>query len=331
MEQLEIPEFNPYFESILQRYTAAVSTTVTQSTVISQLSSVKNLFRYLTENHPEIDNLSKLKRSPHIEGWLYNLTSKKHSKATIRLRIMTVRKFLHNMYDWEWEDAPQPGLLTSKDMPPLDKYLPRPLTPESDMKLQQYLRKKNTLIAQALLLLRKTGLRIGELQNLELNCLEKISDGNYVLHVPLGKLHSERIIPVDSETVKIIKHITDLRPLSLFNPKTSKGTPYLIVNKYWRRPSYAGLRDSLANMAIQSGIQTPVSPHMLRHTYATELLRAGINLAALMKLMGHKDISMTLRYTGITQPDIQKAYITAIESSRSLYSLLKIFTQGHFG
>jgi integrase len=178
------------------------------------------------------------------------------------------------------------------------------------------------MLAQALLLLRKTGMRIGELRDLELECLEHISDENYLLHVPLGKLHTERVLPVDSETVSIIKQITELRPLSLLNPKNYKGRQYLITNRFCRRPSYAGLRGSLGRMAIQSGIHEPVSPHMLRHTYATELLRNDMNLAVLKELMGHKDISMTLRYTKIVQPDIRKAYHAALENSSSLYGIL---------
>jgi len=60
---------------------------------------------------------------------------------------------------------------------------------------------------------------------------------------------------------------------------------------------------------------------MLRHTYATELLRGGINLAALMKLLGHVDIRMTLRYAGVSQQDLRREYFNAVEKSKSIYLL----------
>jgi len=317
------PEFTPAFTEIMNKYHALVSTTITHSTARGHITTMKDFFRYLKKSHPAVVKLSDLKRSPHIEGWLTDLASRDLGKATRKLRIMSLRKIFQNIYEWEWEDFPQPGMITPKDMPHLDDYLPKPLTPEADMKLQNYLRGNKKLLPQALLLLRKTGIRIGELRDLDLECMENISDGNYVLHVPIGKLHSERVLPVDPETVNIIKHIIDLRPISLFNPKNSKGRQYLITNRYCRRPSYTGLRSVLGRLAIQSGIHTPISPHMLRHTYATELLRGGINLVALMKLMGHKDISMTLRYTRIVQEDIKKAYHAALENSKSLYGVLR--------
>jgi len=316
------PEFTPEFTGILNKYADIVSTTVTPSTARGHITTIKDFFRYLKRAHPDIVRLSSLKRSPHMEGWLTDLATRGLGKGTRRTRIITLRKMFYNLYEWEWDDVPPPGLITSKDMPHLDEYLPKPLTPESDEKLQNYLRGHKTLLAQALLLLRKTGMRIGELRDLEVECLEHISDKNYLLRVPLGKLHTERVLPVDSETVSIIKQITELRPPSLLNPKNHKGRQYLITNRYCRRPSYSGLRVALGRMALQGGVHEPVSPHKLRHTYATELLRNDMNLAVLMKLMGHNDISMTLRYTKIVQPDIRKAYHAALENSSSLYGIL---------
>lgn len=322
-EQLKLPEFNPYFEKILKSYIDITSTTIMKSTSKSHSTAIKYFLRYIAENYPEITNLSDLKRSPHVESWLSYISSGKLCKATRNLKIMTVRKFLHDIYEWEWKDAPQPGLLTSKDMPHLDDCLPKPIPPEIDMKLQKYLKTKNTLWAQALLLLRKTGMRIGELQNLELNCLEKLADGNYVLHVPLGKLHTERNIPVDNETAKIINHIIECRPLSLLNPLSPKGNQYLLVKHNSARPSYAGLRDALVRYTTLCGITMKISPHQLRHTYATELLRAGMNLTVLMKLLGHKDITMTLRYVGFSPLDLQQAYHMAIKNTKNLNLLVK--------
>jgi site-specific recombinase XerD len=313
--------FNSTFEKTIQSYLDLISTTLQPGTVGNYNDSIKIFVGFLTLNYPKVTKFSELKRSPHIEAWLSYLAKRGLKNATRHLYIKIIRKFLNDIYEWGWDDAPQPGLITHKDFPAQDKYLPKPLTPEDDKKLSEYLKSKNTLTAQALLLLRKTGMRIGELRDLPLDCLEKLPDEQYVLHVPLGKLHTERIIPVDSETAEIVARIIKLRGnfLPMPNPRTGKPTLFLLVRKNcWKRPSYACLRHALSTTVRNSGINKHISPHMLRHTYATELLRGGINLAALMKLLGHKDINMTLRYTGVSMPDIRRDYFNAVEKSDSI-------------
>jgi site-specific recombinase XerD len=326
MEQNQNLKINPYFEKIIQAYLDLIAATLQPGSVRNYKGSIKIFIDFLTLNYPEVTKFSELKRSPHIEGWLSHLAKRGLKNATRRLYIRFIRKFLNDICEWGWDDAPQPELITHKDFPAQDKYLPKPLPPEDDKKLSEYLKSKNTLTAQALLLLRKTGMRIGELRDLPLDCLEKLPDclpaqAQYVLHVPLGKLHTERIIPIDSETAEIVNRIIKLRGnfLPISNPKTGKPTLFLLVRRNcWKRTSYACLKHALAAAGRNSNISKRISPHMLRHTYATELLRGGINLAALMKLLGHKDINMTLRYTGVSMPDIRREYFNAVEKSDSI-------------
>ena len=327
MEQNQNLKINPYFEKIIRAYLDLIAATLQPGSVRNYKNSIKIFIDFLTLNYPEVTKFSELKRSPHIEGWLSHLAKRGLKNATRHLYIEFIRKFLNDICEWGWDDTPQPGLITHKDFPAQDKYLPKPLTPEDDKKLSETLKSKNTLSAQSLLLLRKTGMRIGELRDLPLDCLEKLPDclptgqAQYVLHVPFGKLHTERIIPVDSETAEIVNRIIKLRGnfLPLPNPKTGKPIQVLLVRRNcWKRYAYAGLRHALAAAGRNCHINKRISPHMLRHTYATELLRGGINLAALMKLLGHKDINMTLRYTGVSMPDIRREYFNAVEKSDSI-------------
>jgi hypothetical protein len=80
---------------------------------------------------------------------------------------------------------------------------------------------------------------------------------------------------------------------------------------------------ALADAATRAGCtdSKPISPHRLRHTWATELLNCGIGLPALMKLMGHKSIQMTLRYLKVAQPDLQREFYRARQNSSQSYSL----------
>src|SRR5207237_9968542 len=81
------------------------------------------------------------------------------------------------------------------------------------------------------------------------------------------------------------------------------------------------LRAALRDAAAQTGIQPHLVPHQLRHTYATSMLRAGVSMPALMKLLGHRTANMTLRYVEITQKDLQREFHLARQSPRHLIPL----------
>lgn len=314
------------FDKTAQAYLEIISNTLRPGTVGNYSHSIYSFLKFLSLNYPEITCLKDIKRSPHIENWLTHIAKIGNSKGTRHIRTGCIRRFFTDINEWGWKDTPPLGLITSRDIPVPDKCLPKPLTPEDDKKLQETLRQDHGLIPQALLLLRKTGRRVGELRNLKVNSLEKLPSGDYVLHVPIGKMHKEHIIPVDLETAEIFNHILELRGRFLPVPDEITGEPvqFLIVHKsHRRRPSYCGLLWSIRYYARKAGINKRVSLHTLRHTYATGLLRAGISLPALKELLGHKDISMTLVYTEVTQVDLIQAYHQAIQKSKCIDLLPK--------
>ena len=81
------------------------------------------------------------------------------------------------------------------------------------------------------------------------------------------------------------------------------------------------LRLVLAQAAQRAGCSTRVTPHRLRHSFATEMLRLGLSLPALMKLLGHKDIRMTLRYVQVTQQDLQHEFHQARQNAAHRHRL----------
>ena len=81
------------------------------------------------------------------------------------------------------------------------------------------------------------------------------------------------------------------------------------------------LRAALSAAAAQTGISAHIVPHQMRHTFATSMLRAGVSLPALMKLLGHRTANMTLRYVEITQKDLQREFHLAQRSPRHLIPL----------
>jgi site-specific recombinase XerD len=179
--------------------------------------------------------------------------------------------------------------------------------------LQQQLRRTDDLYANALLLIRATGIRIGECLDLPLDCLRQVGTDQWALHVPLGKLHTERLVPADSEVRRIVERILALRQAAPAAHLASSPGFLLPRRGGSRYILYRALRSALDQAA--AGCATHVTPHRLRHTFASEMLRLGVSLPALMKLLGHRDIGMTLRYVLITQQDLQREFHQARQNA----------------
>ena len=128
------------------------------------------------------------------------------------------------------------------------------------------------LYSNALLLTRLTGIRIGECIHLPLDCLRQIGPEQWALHVPLGKLHTERLVPLDSEGLRLLERIHELRAhgfawLVWRNPKASSCLAWAAGLRCFKRCASRWLI-SPSERAVPT--RSPISPHRLRHTWASE-------------------------------------------------------------
>lgn len=305
-----------------RRYLETIALTLRPNTVTDSRSATNGFLGYLEEKHPEITSFSQLERR-HIEGWRRHLAARPLRPSTRRNRIIKVRSFLDALQEWGWEEAPRVPLFRRGDLPREDRGLPRPLSHESDRALRHELRVRGGIIHQALLLMRATGLRRQELLDLKIDSLRKLSSGEWALHVPLGKLHNERFLPVDRETAEIFAEILELRgsPPPARDPETGKLAHFLVMRPDGRRFSGDAFRYHLGKIEKEARLQEHPTPHRLRHSYATEMLRAGIGLPMLMKLLGHRTIGMTLRYAEVTGVDVRRGYLEAIAAIEKRYEI----------
>jgi integrase len=309
-------------EQIFQAQVDNLSLTLQPFTIVKYQYVARYFVGYLRDEFPEVCRLSQLRRDPHMLGffrWLCKLRPP-IGNPTRRQRLLCLRRLLNDLA--AQGHHLQPGLIIPEDLPSLPEYLPRPLSPEDDHRLQDELRRKDDLYSNALLLTRLTGIRIGECIHLPLDCLRQIGPEQWALHVPLGKLHTERLVPLDSEGLRLLKRIRELRAMA--SPaRLSKSKDFLLLRVGGRFALFQTLRLALADAATRAGCTDtkPISPHRLRHTWATELLNCGMGLPALMKLMGHKSIQMTLRYLKVAQPDLQREFYRARQNSPQSYSL----------
>jgi integrase len=309
-------------EQIFEKQVQNLSLTLQPFTVVKYQYVARYFVAYLRDKFPEVQRLSQLRRDPHMLGWFRWLCDLRPpiGNHTREQRLLCLRRLLD---DLAFQGHPvQPGLILREDFPTRPEYLPRALSPEDDQRLQQELRRADTLYSNALLLTRVTGIRIGECIHLPVDCLRHVGPEQWALHVPLGKLHTERLVPLDSEGLRLLERIFELRALA--SPAfLAKSTGFLLPRLGGRFALFQTLREALAIFAKRAGCtdSLPISPHRLRHTWASEMLRCGISLPALMQLMGHKNIRMTLRYLKITQPDLQREFYQARQNTSQAYRL----------
>ena len=295
--------FGEIFEARIQ----ALATTLRPHTINGYRGVVRRFLSYLQTDFPQVHQLAELQRDPHLFGWLRCLCQQDPplSNATRQGYLLDLRRLLHDLASQG--HRLQPGLILPEDFPPRPRYLPRALSPEDDQRLQQELRRTNDLPANALLLTRATGIRIGECINLALDCLRSVGQDQWALHVPLGKLHTERLVPIDHDVRQIVTRILALRAATA-SAHLANSASFLLPGYRGSDRLYHTLCDTLRRAAERAGCSQRITCHQLRHSYATEMLRLGVSLPALMRLLGHKDIRMTLRYLQVTQQDLQREF-----------------------
>lgn len=301
-------------EQILEAHIRTLALTLRPHTVSGYRGAARRFLSYLRTAFPQVRRLSQLRRDPHLLGWFRSLCERQPPLAnkTRANLLLCLRRLLDDL-TVNGQGLP-PDLIRREDFPPQPRYLPRPLSPQDDQLLQQELRRTDDLSANALLLTRATGIRIGECIDLALDCLRQVGVDQWALHVPLGKLHTERLAPADDDVRRIVARILALRALAPA-ARSAKSQGLLLPRGGTHDGVYQTLLLALADAAKRAGCSCPVTPHRLRHSFASEMLRLGVSLPALMQLLGHNDIRMTLRYVLVTQLDLQREFHAARQNA----------------
>ena len=158
--------------------------------------------------------LKQLRRDPHILGWLAHLRSRT-PPIVLATHVNNVIRLRHILAELAWNEQmlDLAHLLRHDDCPRRERKIPRPLTADHDQVLQQELVRRNDLASNVLLLLRHTGMRIGGCVDLSSDCLHAGAPGEWAIHVPLGKMKTERLVPVDSLVCQLVQRLRFLRSL----------------------------------------------------------------------------------------------------------------------
>jgi integrase/recombinase XerD len=247
-----------------------------------------------------------------ILDYMADLQDKRYAEATVARKVAAVKSFF--------------GFLTAEAMIPQDptealssprvgKTLPKPITPQQvDELLEQPLRRRTPEAKRdkaMLELLYATGMRVSELVALNLESIQVQADGAHVRCV--GKGAKERTIPIHEHAAEALAHyLTEARHLLV----RVRGERALFVNRRGERLTRQGFWLILKGYAEVAGISAHVTPHTLRHSFATHMLKGGAPLRSVQELLGHANITTTQVYTQLTNEHVREVYERAHPRAR---------------
>jgi len=234
--------------------------------------------------------------------YMVYLRQKGDSKRTIARRISSIRSFFAWLFDEKHISKNPVALL---DAPKIPHYLPEVLSiaeilqllsaPDIHSKLGQ--RDRGMLE-----LMYATGLRVSELVHIRST---DIDFQRGIIRV-FGKGKKERLVPLHTSVCQILTHyIEHYRPL--FQPIDKE----LFLNRSGQMLTRQGIWKLIKRYALLAGIRSPISPHTLRHSFATHLLEGGADLRSVQVLLGHSDLAATELYTHIRTDTLTKIYAQA--------------------
>ncbi|MCQ4116073.1 MULTISPECIES: site-specific tyrosine recombinase XerD [Ligilactobacillus] len=271
---------------------------LSENTIASYGIDLKLFLEYLREN--EIPSFKQVNKEVIVN---YMQAEKNNNKAnsSILRSVSSLRKFFQYLAQEKIIEK-DPMLLI--DTPKKKQHLPQVLTKEEVEKL---LHSPNTgqvlgLRDRAMLeLMYATGLRISEIINLKLEDLH-LTMGTLQT---LGKGHKERIVPVGDEAIKWVnRYLEEARPKLL----KQKRSNYLFLNFHGNNLTRQGVWKNLKAEVRKAGIQKNITPHTLRHSFATHILENGADLRIVQELLGHADISTTQIYTHLSNKQLADIY-----------------------
>jgi site-specific recombinase XerD len=288
--------------------------TLKPSTIDTYRSSIGHFHMWLDSQGLPLNTVDRAQ----VSAWFAWLHARKFSAGHRILVILAVRAY----FQWLNEQPDYTGnsvdyLFRRGDLPKRPEYLPRPIPADLDSTLQRRLRKSDSPVQLGLLLMRRTGLRIGELRMLPFHCVHADHLGNNFLKVPLGKLNTERLVPLDRSTMRLIKKLRVVGSTG----RRGERRMLLLQNNTGKPLAFSEYRAALKQACRGLVFAEPMTSHRLRHTYATSMLAAGVSLPVLMKLLGHRDYHMTLRYAAITPETLAKEYASAAQVIAQRYDL----------
>ena len=259
-----------------------------------------------THTKVDIDQLLASVDVNAIRSYMASLNEKQYAKATIARKLATLRSFYKFLVKRNRVSSnPVAGIRTPKQ----EKRLPRFLEYEEIKRLLETPPSDNWLGARDRAIMEtlySTGIRVSELVALNLDDMDFLGE---VVHIR-GKGKKERICPISSSVLQIIQHYMEFRNKRAQHNGNFDGK-VLFVNKHGKRLSTRSVRRKMDKYLKMAGLDPGISPHTLRHSFATHMLNRGADLRSVQELLGHQSLSTTQIYTHLTTKKLKDVYSAA--------------------
>lgn len=279
-------------------YYLKITKGLSKNTIASYNTDLNEYTFFLEKNYFLKD--PNLITKEHIRNFIVRLKRKNNTSSSISRKMSAIRSFHKYLLVERMVDE---NIALGISLPKKSKKLPVVLSVDEIDALitatlgNEPLELRNRAIIE---LLYGSGLRITELLELKLSDLH-INIG--FINV-IGKGNKERIVPLGEEAQHALKrYLESARPLLKKIPGE-----LLFVNKNGGKLSRVGFYKTLKNITIKAGITKDISPHSLRHSFASHLLEGGVDLRVVQELLGHEDISTTQIYTHINKTQLKNVY-----------------------
>lgn len=241
----------------------------------------------------------------HFRAYLFELQKAELARSTVRLRFAAYRSFYKFLVhrrgyakspvaevELPKADKPLPVVLT---LTQIEELLALPMKSELEGQAPSWMRERDAAILE---LFYSTGLRLAELASLDVEDIDTVNESVRVM----GKGSKERLVPIGSFAMKAMQ---------VYRSAAEVFEGPLFISKLRKRLSTRSINSVLKKYLGQSSIAFNVTPHKLRHSFATHLLDHGADLRSVQALLGHASLSTTQIYTHVTKERLREAYTNA--------------------
>jgi len=269
-----------------------------ETTVTSYLNALNKYNDFIDEKNIQYKTITK----DEIREYLKRLDEENYSKSSVSQNLSALRNFYSFLVNNNKITSNQFKLIKN---PKKEKHLPNFLQPDElqsifdSIELETPLGIRNRLIIE---LLYATGLRVSELVSLE---LKDINFSSHEIRVT-GKGDKERIVFFGDYALKYLKMYLNRSRSILLNGKKED---ILLLNKDGNPITARGIEVVIDKIVNEAALKHNISPHVIRHTFATDMLNNGADLKSVQELLGHSSLSTTQIYTHITNERLRSVYL----------------------